>query len=393
MKFSKRINNLVPSATFAMSARAREMKAQGRDVIALTVGEPDFDTPDYISEAAKKAIDEKFTRYTAEAGANELRDAAAGYFRDNYGVKASGANIIMTNGGKQGIYNTFVTLLDPGDEVVLAAPCWVSYPAMVELADGVPVMASATAKEEFKVSPERLDAFLTPKTKMVLINSPSNPTGSCYSQKEVDALAEWALKKNIILFSDEVYDQLVYPPAKRASFSPWWEKHPENFIITGAVSKSWAMTGWRVGHVLGSPEFIKAMIRFQGQTTSNICSIAQKAAVKAYSGGLETVETMRKAFERRRDIAYKIISGWKNVICPKPQGAFYIFPDVHQLYNATVTDSMSFCLQLLEKEGVALVPGEPFGDDNCVRISYAVLDETLIEALTRMERFIGTLAK
>ena len=388
VKFSKRLNNLTPSATFAMTARAREMKAQGRDIIALTVGEPDFNTPDYISDAAKRAIDENFTNYTAEAGVIELREAAAGYFRANYGVAAKAANIIMGNGGKQGLYNVFLSLLDPGDEAILASPCWVSYPAMVELADGKPVLASATAEEGFKVTPARLEKARTSKSKIFVINSPSNPTGVCYSQKELDAIAEWALQNNIIVVSDEVYDQLVYPPAEQASFASWWEKYPDMFIVCGGVSKSWAMTGWRVGHVLGSPELIGALTRLQGQTTSNICSIAQKAALAAYAGNLDVVKKMCAVFERRRDYAYGVISKWDKVVCPKPQGAFYIFPDVHRLYTPEMHDSMSFCLALLEKEGVALVPGGPFGDDNCVRLSYALADEALAEALRRMERFI-----
>ena len=389
MNLSRRINNLAPSATLAMSARARELKAAGHDVLSLTVGEPDFPTPDYIGEAAKKAIDEHFTRYTAETGVVELRSAVVGYFKDTYGVATAKAeNIIMTNGGKQGLYNVFICLLDPGDEVIIPAPFWVSYPDMVELADGKPVIVSAPAESGFKITLAQLDACKTAKTKALVINSPSNPTGACYSQAEIDAIAHWAVDNKIILVADEIYDQLVYAPAAHGTFCKWWEKYPENFVICGGVSKTYAMTGWRVGHVMAGNDLAKAMSKLQSQTTSNICSIAQKAALAAYLGGLDAVTTMREAFQRRRDLAFEIISTWKGVYCPKPEGAFYIFPDVHGLYTPSMPDSMAFCEQVLEKAGVALVPGKPFGDDNCVRLSYAVSDAMLVQALERIAKFL-----
>ncbi|MCC8194773.1 MAG: pyridoxal phosphate-dependent aminotransferase [Deltaproteobacteria bacterium] len=389
MNLSRRINTLAPSATLAMSAKARDLKAAGHDVLSLTVGEPDFPTPDYIGEAAKKAIDEHFTRYTAETGIVELRAAVAGYFKDTYGVTAAKAeNITMTNGGKQGLYNVFICLLDPGDEVIIPAPYWVSYPDMVQLADGKPVIVPAPAEAGFKVTLEQLDKSRTAKTKALVVNSPSNPSGACYSQAEADAIAQWAVDNKIILIADEIYDQLVYAPAKHGTFSTWWEKYPDNFVICGGVSKTYAMTGWRVGHVMAGLELSKAMSKLQSQTTSNICSIAQKAALAAYTGGMDAVKAMRAAFQRRRDLALDIIGSWKGVYCPKPDGAFYIFPDVHGLYTASMPDSMAFCEQVLEKAGVALVPGKPFGDDNCVRMSYAVSDEMLAQALERIGKFL-----
>lgn len=388
MKLSCRINNLAPSATMAMSARAGALRAQGRDVLSLTVGEPDFFTPDYVGEAAKRAIDEHFTRYTAEAGIAELREAVVGYFKSAYGVTAKNSNIIMSNGGKQSLYNLFVSLLDPGDEVIIPAPYWVSYPEMVRLADGKPVAVHAPSAAGFKATVEQMELARTEKTRAVIINSPSNPTGACYSQEETDAIAQWALSNNLMVVADEIYDQLVYAPASHATFSKWWEKYPENFAICGGVSKTYAMTGWRVGHVLAGEELIDAMSRLQSQTTSNVCSIAQKAALAAYGGGLTAVEAMRVAFQRRRDLALDIIGTWKDVYCPKPDGAFYIFPDVHQLYTAEMSGSIALCSQVLEKANVALVPGEPFGDDNCVRISYAVSDDTLAQALERIGTFL-----
>ncbi|SBV91204.1 Aspartate aminotransferase [uncultured delta proteobacterium] len=389
MNLSRRINNLAPSATLAMSARARELKAAGHDVLSLTVGEPDFPTPDYIGEAAKKAIDEHFTRYTAETGIVELRAAVAAYFKDAYGVTAAKAdNITMTNGGKQGLYNVFLCLLDPGDEVIIPAPYWVSYPDMVQLADGKPVIVSAPAEAGFKVTVAQLDKSKTAKTKALVVNSPSNPTGACYSQAEIDAIAQWAVDNKIVLIADEIYDQLVYAPAKHGTFSTWWEKHPDSFVICGGVSKTYAMTGWRVGHVMANIPLSKAMSKLQSQTTSNVCSIAQKAALAAYTGGMDAVNAMRSAFQRRRDLALDIIGTWKGVYCPKPDGAFYIFPDVHGVYTSSMPDSMAFCEQVLEKAGVALVPGKPFGDDNCVRMSYAVSDEMLTQALERIGKFL-----
>lgn len=388
MNLSRRINNLAPSATLAMSARARALKAEGRDVLSLTVGEPDFATPDYIGAAAKKAIDDQFTRYTAETGIVELREAVCGYFKSVYSVTAKADNIIITNGGKQGLYNLFICLLDPGDEVLIPAPFWVSYPDMVGLADGTPVIVSAPAEAGFKVTVEQLEKSRTSKTKALVLNSPSNPTGASYTREETDAIAAWALEKNIILVADEIYDQLVYAPARHATFSTWWEKHPDSFVVCGGVSKSWAMTGWRVGHVLCGGTLAKAMSKLQSQTTSNVCSIAQKAALAAYSTNLDAVFAMRESFLRRRDLALDIISGWKDVYCPKPDGAFYIFPDMHLLYNDKMPGSMAMCEQILDHAGVALVPGAPFGDDNCIRMSYAVSDAVLTEALERIGKFL-----
>ncbi len=388
MKLSRRINNLAPSATMAMSSRAQALKAEGRDIISLTVGEPDFPTPEYICRAAKDAIDARFTRYTAEPGIVELRSAIAGYYTAQYGVPAGAENAIAVNGGKQGLYNLFVCLLDPGDEVLVPGPFWVSYPPMVELADGKPVIVPAGSEAGFKVTPASLEKYRTSKTKLMVFNAPSNPTGACYSRAETDAIARWAVDNNIIIVADEMYDQLVYTAEAYASLGTWWARHPENFIICNGVSKSYAMTGWRMGYVLAEPNLIKAMTRLQGQTTSNVSSVTQKAALAALTGGLDEVNKMRVAFRRRRDLAYNIISGWRDVICPKPEGAFYIFPDVHRLYTKDMPNSTSMCEQLLEKAGVALVPGAPFGDDNCVRISYAVSDETLSQGLERISTFL-----
>jgi len=388
MKLSHRITSLAPSATLAMSAKAQALKAQGRDILSLSIGEPDFATPVHIGNAGKQAIDDEFTHYTAGPGIIELRSAVAEYFHTQYGVTAAAENVIISNGGKQVLYNLFIAMLDPGDEALIPAPYWVSYPAMVELAGAVPVIVPSSVDSQFKVTPEDLERHYTKKTKVLVMNSPSNPSGACYSRAELDAVAQWALHRNVIVVSDEIYDQLIYAPAEKASFSPWWQKHPEYFVIVGGVSKSFAMTGWRLGHGLAAAPLIKAMATFQEQTTSNVCSITQKAALAAYTGDFAPVEAMRLAFLRRRDLAMGIIGTWKDVVCHTPHGAFYIFPDVHRLYTDKRPNSLAMCGQLLEHAGVALVPGGAFGEDKCVRISYAAADDVLVKALERIEAFL-----
>ena len=388
MKLADRVVTLKPSATLAISAKAQDLKAQGKDILSLSVGEPDFPTPEHIREAAKKAVDDGFTRYTPVPGTPELRAAAAGYFNHFYGISAKAENIIITNGGKQGIYNLCQALLNPGDHVLIPAPYWVSYPPMVELAAAKPVIINTAPEKNFKITKAELEKSLTPKTRMLMLNSPSNPTGSCYTADELNAIAEWAVSKGIVVFSDEIYDRLVYGGIEPLSLCSWWEKYPENFVIGNGVSKTFAMTGWRVGYVLGKPELIQAISRLQGQSTSNVCSISQKAALAALNGGFEEAEAMRKAFERRRDLAMEIVGSWPDVVCPKPEGAFYIFPDVHRHYNDRYPDSTSLCSYLLDEAGVALVPGAAFGDDRCIRISIAVADDVLTKALKKVEQVL-----
>ncbi len=388
MKLSQRILNMTPSATLAITALAADLKAQGRDIISLSIGEPDFFTPDVIGDSAKKAIDDHFTRYTAEGGIMDLKKAVAGYTHRLYGVNAGPENVTITNGGKQALFNIFMTLLNPGDEIIVPTPYWVSYPTMAEFAGAKPLFVKTTTQGNFKVTPEMLDAAKTPATRMLVLNSPSNPSGACYTAAEVEALAKWAQNNDVIIVSDEIYEQLVYAPAVMASFSPWWEQDKEHFIITSGVSKSYSMTGWRVGHILADAKVIKALGGFQGQTTSNVCSIAQKAAQAAFNSDFSLVAQMREAFQRRRDLAMEYIKTWENVECPTPAGAFYIFPDVHKLYGSRFADSTALCKELLDKAGVALVPGVAFGDDNCIRMSYAVSDEALKTALERIGGYL-----
>ncbi len=371
-----------------MNAKAQELKAQGKAVISLAVGEPDFPTPQHVKDAAKAAIDANFTRYTAVPGIPELRDAVAGYFKRFYGVEAPREAVIVSNGGKQALYNLFMSLLNTGEEVLIPAPYWVSYPDMVLLAGGVPVPVPTAIEDDFLVTVEALDKACTPYSRILVLNSPSNPTGCCYTQAQLDAIMEWAIGRNIFVISDEIYDQLVYAPAVKASCSGWWAKHPENVAVVNGLAKSFAMTGWRVGYALTHPDLVKAQSKIQGQSTSNICSIAQKAAVAALTGGFEQVEVMRQAFERRRDLAMDIVSTWPGVVCPKPGGAFYLFPSVAACYTSAVPDSVAMCTRILEEAQVALVPGSAFGDDRCIRFSYALDDETLIRALTAVGKVL-----
>lgn len=384
MQLSDRVVQLKPSATLAVNALAKELADAGKDIISLSIGEPDFRTPEAVNRAAMRAIEEGFTHYTSELGIMPLREAAAAYFNRNYQAGAGAENILIGNGGKQCLFNAFMALVNPGDEVLMPTPCWVSYPAMIEIAGGVPVPVPAGAEKSFKVTVEDLERLYSKKTRVCIINSPSNPTGAVYSREELDAIAAWAVQKNIVLISDEIYDQLVYGGAAHHSLCGWWGRHPENFAVINGVAKTYAMTGWRVGYLLADAGLIKGAGKLSGQSTSSVCSIAQKAALAALTLDLPEVAEMKKAFERRCKLVSGIVSSWPGVDCPAPGGAFYVFPDMHRIYTPQMPDSTALCKLLLEKAGVALVPGIAFGDDNCVRISYATDDSILEKALVRI---------
>ena len=391
MKLAQRITSIKPSATLTINTKAQELRAAGREIVSLAVGEPDFRTPAHICDAAREALDQGFTRYTPVPGIPELRTAVSGYFRNFYGVESAMENVVVTNGGKQSLFNLFQVLLDPGDEVIIPAPYWVSYPAMVQLAEGVSVFVATEPENDFLVSVEQLEAVRTPRTRCLIMNTPSNPTGCHYSQEQLDAIAAWAVDKGVFVISDEIYDQLVYAPAGPASLAPWWQRHPESFAVVNGLAKSFAMTGWRVGYTLAHADLVKAMTKIQGQSTSNICSIAQKAALAALTGGWECLTPMREAFVRRRDLALARVRAWGDVVCPEPAGAFYLFPQVDTFFTPDVPDSTALCSLLLEKAGVALVPGAAFGDDRCFRISYALDDETLATCLDRVGQVLAEL--
>ncbi len=391
LRLSNRITQIQPSATLTINALTQQLRAQGKEVISLAVGQPDFSTPDHVCAAAHKAIDQGFTKYTAVPGIDALREAVAGYFHRFYGVEAGPENIVVTNGGKQSLFHLAQSLLNPGDEVLLPAPYWVSYPAMIQLAGGKAVIVPTEPEQNFLVSVKALEAHRTSRTRVLLLNTPSNPTGCHYTKEAVDEIAQWAVDNDMFVIADEIYDQLVYPPAQPVSLSTWWEAHPEHFAVVNGLAKSFAMTGWRVGYTLASETLINAMSRIQGQSTSNICSIAQKAALAALTGPWEPVEMMRSAFAKRRDMALKRVRAWPHVICPAPAGAFYLFPRVDAYYTDTIRDSTSLCSHILEKAGVALVPGVAFGDDRCVRISYALDEAAITSALDKIEGVLETL--
>jgi len=388
MRISDRLKKLKPSATLAVNAKAQELKAQGREILSLAVGEPDFGTPLHVCEAAKKAIDDGFTRYTPVPGIPDLRNAIAGYYGQFYGVAATAEQTMSSTGGKQVLYNLLMALINPGDEVLIPAPYWVSYPPMVELAGGLPVIVPTMPESGFLVTVRDLEDFCTPRTVALILNTPSNPTGCHYDQAALDEIARWARSKGIFIISDEVYDRLVYDPAKPSTLSGLWQRHPESVAVVGALSKSFCMTGWRMGWLLGHADLVKACSKIQGQSTSNINSITQKAAIAALTGPWDLVEEMKVSFLRRRDLALSIIRSWPGVACPKPDGAFYLFPVLDAYYNAETPDSAALCTRFLEEAGVALVPGSAFGDDRCVRFSYAVADEVLTSALAKVGKVL-----
>jgi aspartate/methionine/tyrosine aminotransferase len=391
MQLSDRVLGIKPSATLTINAKAQELRAQGREVISLAVGEPDFPTPGHVIEAAKEAMDQGFTKYTAVPGIPELRRAVSGYFQTFYGIGTEAEQVIVSNGGKQGLYNLFQALINPGDEVLVPAPYWVSYPAMIQLAGGIPVPVSTEPERDFLVSVEDLERKLTSRTRLLIMNTPSNPTGCHYSQEKLEEIARWALDKSIFIVSDEIYDRLVYAPAEPASLAPLFPDNQEQIAIVNGLAKSFAMTGWRVGYVLAHPDLVKAMTKIQGQSTSNICSISQKAAVAALTGPWNFIELMKKSFVQRRDMALRTVRSWPGVVCPEPAGAFYLFPKVDALFKDKLTDSTTLCTEILDKGGVALVPGAAFGDDRCLRISYALDADTLVTALDKIGAVLTSL--
>ncbi len=388
MNTAARLARIQPSATLAVNAKAQELKAQGRQIISLAVGEPDFPTPPHVVAAVKAALDAGHTRYTPVPGIPALRQAVAALYGRFYGAKAESANVIVSNGGKQVLYNLLMALLNPGDQVLIPGPYWVSYPDMTLLADGEPVIVPASAEKGFLLDPEDLERAWTPKAKVLILNTPSNPTGCHYSQERLDALADWAEKRGVFVISDEVYDRLVYAPAKPSTLARRFEAKPESYALVGALSKSFCMTGWRLGWALAHPDLVKAMNKIQGQSTSNVCSFVQHAAVAALEGPWDVVEEMKVSFQRRRDLALATIRSWPGASCPKPDGAFYLFPVLDAFYDAEAPNSAALCTRILEKAGVALVPGSAFGDDRCIRFSYAVADETLKAALDQVGRVL-----
>ncbi len=394
-QLSDRLNRLAPSATLAMSQKSSEMKAQGIDVINMSVGEPDFNTPEHIKEAGKKAIDDNFSKYSPVPGYMDLREAIVKKLKTENGLDYTTGEVIVGTGGKQGVCNTILALVNPGDEVVIPAPYWVSYPQMVKLAGGTPVVVRAGFEQDFKMTPQQLEAAITPKTKMIILCSPSNPTGSVYSQDELNALAEVVLShEDLFVLSDEIYEHINYV-GKAASIASY-PAMKERTIICNGVSKAYAMTGWRLGWVAAPAWIIKGINKLQGQYTSGTCDVSQKAAVAAYADSQDCVEQMRKAFERRRDLIVELAKDISGLEVNVPQGAFYLFPKCSSFFgkrdgDTIINNSTDFAMYILEKAHVATVGGDAFGEPDCFRMSYATSDDNIREAMRRIKEAISRL--
>ena len=393
-QLSNRLNRLAPSATLAMSQKSSEMKAQGIDVINMSVGEPDFNTPDHIKEAAKKAIDENYSRYSPVPGYPELRKAIVAKLKNENGLEYGINEILVSNGAKQSVCNTVMALCNDGDEVIIPAPYWVSYPQMAKLAGAEPVIVNAGFEQNFKMTPEQLEAAITPKTRMLILCSPSNPTGSVYSQEELDALAKVILShEELYVLADEIYEHINYV-GKHASIAKA-EGMRERTIIVNGVSKAYAMTGWRIGYIVAPEWIVKGCNKLQGQYTSGPCSVSQKAAEAAYTMDQTCVETMRQAFQRRRDLIVELAKDIPGLEVNVPEGAFYLFPKCSSFYgkacgDKVINNSNDLAMFLLEEGHVATVGGDAFGDPECFRMSYATSDDNIREAMKRIKE---TLAK
>ncbi len=398
-QLSNRLNRLAPSATLAMSQKSSEMKASGIDVINMSVGEPDFNTPDNIKEAAKKAIDDNWSRYSPVPGYPDLRKAIVAKLKNENNLDYSINEVLVSNGAKQSVCNTIMALVNDGDEVIIPAPYWVSYPQMVKLAGGEPVIVNAGFEQNFKMTPEQLEAAITPKTRMLILCSPSNPTGSVYSKEELRGLSEVILKhEDLFVLADEIYEHINYI-GKHESIAQF-DGMKERSIIVNGVSKAYAMTGWRIGYIAAPEWIVKGCNKLQGQYTSGPCSVSQKAAEAAYTLDQGCVEEMRQAFERRRDLIVELASKIPGLEVNKPEGAFYLFPKCSSFYGKsfkdgdvvkTIENSTDLAMYLLEVGHVATVGGDAFGDPDCFRMSYATSDDNIREAISRIGNALAQL--
>ncbi|MGN6637362.1 MAG: pyridoxal phosphate-dependent aminotransferase [Mucilaginibacter sp.] len=392
---SNRINNLAESATIKMAKLGRELAAKGVDVISLSFGEPDFHTPDYVKEAAKKAMDENFTYYTPVSGYPELRKAIAAKLKNENGLDYDFSQIVVSTGAKQAIANAVLCLVNPGEEVIIPTPYWVSYSEVVKLAEGKSVFIDSTVENDFKITPEQLEAAITPKSKLFMFSSPCNPTGSVYSKSELEGLAKvFERHPNIYILSDEIYEHINFID-KHESIAQF-DSIKDRVIIINGFSKAFAMTGWRIGYTASNKEIAAACDKMQGQVTSGTCSITQKAGVAASEGGLESVLKMREQFRKRRDLVYGLLKDIPGIKTNLPDGAFYFFPNVTAFfgksYNGrTIKDADELSLYLLEEGHVATVGGDSFGDPKSIRLSYAAAEDKLVEALRRIKEALGKL--
>ncbi|MDQ4501804.1 pyridoxal phosphate-dependent aminotransferase [Sinomonas sp. ASV322] len=395
-RVSQRIGSIAESATLAVDAKAKALKAAGRPVIGFGAGEPDFPTPDYIVEAAIAAARQpRFHRYSPAGGLPELKQAIAEKTLRDSGYEASASQVLVTNGGKQAVYNTFATLLDPGDEVLMPTPYWTTYPEAIRLAGGVPVEVFAGPEQGYLVTVDQLDAALTERTKILLFVSPSNPTGAVYSPEQVKEIGDWAAAKGLWVVTDEIYEHLTYDGVPFTSIATAAPALADKVVILNGVAKTYAMTGWRVGWMIGPADVIKAATNLQSHATSNVSNVSQMAALAAVAGPLDAVAEMKVAFDRRRKAMVAGLSAIPGVDCPTPHGAFYAYPDVRGLLGKEVAGvrpatSAELAALILDKVEVAIVPGEAFGPSGFVRLSYALGDDDLAEGVSRIQEFLGT---
>ena len=394
MNLSKKALSIKPSVTLEISAKAKLMKSNGEDVISFSVGEPDYNTPENIRNAGIKAIEDGITKYTPASGMSELKEAVCKKLKNENGLDYSVENILISNGGKHSIYNALMAIINPGDEVIISTPYWVSYPDLVNIADGVPKFIETKEENEFKFSVEDLDKARTPRTKAIILNSPSNPTGSIYNYEELRDIAEWAVKNNVLVISDELYEKLIYGEDEHVSIAGINEKIKENTILINGMSKAYSMTGWRIGFAAANKEIIKVMGNLQSHTTSNACSVSQYASIAGLLEDQTSVEEMKKQFEIRRDYITEEINTIDGLSCKKPKGAFYVMANYskfkgREISGCKVENSVDFANLLLDKAKVAVVPGIAFGDDDFIRLSYATSLENIKKGINRIKELLN----
>ena len=397
MSISKKVGGIAPSLTLEITAKAKKMKAEGISVISFGAGEPDFNTPDYVIESAKKALDIGFTKYTPASGTAELKKAICEKFEKDNGLSYFPENIVVSNGAKGSLFHAIAALIDDGDEVIIPSPYWLTYPELVKLAGGKCVFVKCDADSGYKITADALDKSITEKTKLLILNSPNNPTGAVYGKDELSSIAKVVENRGIFVISDEIYEKLVYSGEKHYSIASFGEYMKEHTVVVNGVSKSYSMTGWRIGYLAAPAKIAKAIGSMQSHTASNPCSISQYASVTALTDerGKDFIVKMQKIFDERRVYALERIKAIKGLKCIEPKGAFYVFVDVSAYYGKTfdgnlINGSLSFAGSALKK-GVALIPGIAFGDDNCVRLSYAISKEDIKEGLDRIESFLEEL--
>ena len=387
IKLAARVGEVTPSITLAIAAKAKAMKAEGIDVCSLSTGEPDFDTPEHIKAAAKEALDAGKTKYGPVAGEPQLKAAIARKLQSDNNLNYQPENILVTNGGKHSLYNLMMAAIDPGDEVIIPAPYWLSYPEMVKLASGKPVIVRTDASTGYKITPEQLTRAITPKTKLFVLNSPSNPTGMVYTRAELKALAEVIVDRDILVVADEIYEKIIYDGAQHVSIGSLGKEIFDRTLISSGFAKAYSMTGWRVGYLAGPVELIKASSTIQGHSTSNVCTFAQYGAIAALESSQESVEKMRQAFAQRRQVIFELLDAVPGISCIKPDGAFYMFVNI----SKTGMNSLEFCDAFLEQQQVAVIPGIAFGADDHIRLSYATDLGTIKKAVERLDKFVRSI--